>query len=426
MDKLIVTGKKAIHGEVTISGAKNAVLPIIVGALLAEDITVLHDVPKLSDVATIKEVLEILGAKITFENHTMTIDSRDLNNWDAPYNYVQKMRASVLIMGPLLARLGKAKISMPGGCAIGTRPIDLHLKGLEALGADIQINHGDMNAVVPGGKLKGNRIYLDFPSVGATEHIMMAATTAEGTTVIENAAEEPEIVDLANFLNSMGANVRGAGTNVIKIEGVEQLHGTTYTIIPDRIEAGSYMIAAAITGGDLLVKNVIIDHIKPLIAKMIECGVEIIEEGNNLRVRSNGRLKAVDIKTMPYPGFPTDMQAQFMALMTVAEGTSVFTETVFENRFMHADELRRMGANIKIDGRNAIVEGVSRLTGCKVKATDLRAGAALIVAALAAEGQTEITELQYIDRGYEDLIEKFQTIGADIVRISDGATEILK
>ncbi len=424
MDKLIVTGKKAIHGEVTISGAKNAVLPIIVGALLAEDITVLHDVPKLSDVATIKEVLEILGAKITFENHTMTIDSRDLNNWDAPYNYVQKMRASVLIMGPLLARLGKAKISMPGGCAIGTRPIDLHLKGLEALGADIQINHGDMNAVVPGGKLKGNRIYLDFPSVGATEHIMMAATTAEGTTVIENAAEEPEIVDLANFLNSMGANVRGAGTNVIKIEGVEKLHGTTYTIIPDRIEAGSYMIAAAITGGDLLVKNVIIDHIKPLIAKMIECGVEIIEEGSNLRVRSNGRLKAVDIKTMPYPGFPTDMQAQFMALMTVAEGTSVFTETVFENRFMHADELRRMGANIKIDGRNAIVEGVSRLTGCKVKATDLRAGAALIIAALAAEGQTEITELQYIDRGYEDLIEKFQTIGADIVRISDGTTEI--
>ena len=391
---------------------------------MAEDITVLHDVPKLSDVATIKEVLEILGAKITFENHTMTIDSRDLNNWDAPYNYVQKMRASVLIMGPLLARLGKAKISMPGGCAIGTRPIDLHLKGLEALGADIQINHGDMNAVVPGGKLKGNRIYLDFPSVGATEHIMMAATTAEGTTVIENAAEEPEIVDLANFLNSMGANVRGAGTNVIKIEGVEKLHGTTYTIIPDRIEAGSYMIAAAITGGDLLVKNVIIDHIKPLIAKMIECGVEIIEEGSNLRVRSNGRLKAVDIKTMPYPGFPTDMQAQFMALMTVAEGTSVFTETVFENRFMHADELRRMGANIKIDGRNAIVEGVSRLTGCKVKATDLRAGAALIIAALAAEGQTEITELQYIDRGYEDLIEKFQTIGADIVRISDGTTEI--
>lgn len=419
MDKIIVTGGKIIHGEITISGAKNAVLPIIVGTLLAEDITVLHDVPKLSDVATIKEVLEILGAKVTIEEHTMTVDSRTLNNYNAPYNYIQKMRASVLIMGPLLARLGKAKISMPGGCAIGTRPIDLHLKGLEALGADIQINHGDMNATVTNGKLRGSRIYLDFPSVGATEHIMMAAATAEGTTVIENAAEEPEIVDLANFLNSMGANIRGAGTNVIKIEGVEKLHGTTYTIIPDRIEAGSYMIAAAITGGDLVVRNVIVDHIKPLIAKLAECGMEIVEEGNNLRIIGKRPLKAVDIKTMPYPGFPTDMQAQFMALMTVAEGTSVFTETVFENRFMHADELRRMGANIKIDGRNAIVEGVSRLTGCKVKATDLRAGAALIIAALVAEGKTEITELQHIDRGYEDLIQKFQTIGADIVRIND-------
>lgn len=419
MDKIIVTGGKTIHGEITISGAKNAVLPIIVGTLLAEDITVLHDVPKLSDVATIKEVLEILGAKVTIEGHTMTVDSRTLNNYNAPYNYIQKMRASVLIMGPLLARLGKAKISMPGGCAIGTRPIDLHLKGLEALGADIQINHGDMNATVTNGKLRGSRIYLDFPSVGATEHIMMAAATAEGTTVIENAAEEPEIVDLANFLNSMGANIRGAGTNVIKIEGVEKLHGTTYTIIPDRIEAGSYMIAAAITGGDLVVRNVIVDHIKPLIAKLAECGMEIVEEGNNLRIIGKRPLKAVDIKTMPYPGFPTDMQAQFMALMTVAEGTSVFTETVFENRFMHADELRRMGANIKIDGRNAIVEGVSRLTGCKVKATDLRAGAALIIAALVAEGKTEITELQHIDRGYEDLIQKFQTIGADIVRIND-------
>ena len=419
MDKIIVTGGNTIRGEVTISGAKNAVLPIIVGALLAEDITVLHDVPKLSDVATIKEVLEILGAKVTIEDHTMTIDSRNLNNYNAPYNYIQKMRASVLIMGPLLARLGKAKISMPGGCAIGTRPIDLHLKGLEALGADIQINHGDMNATVIDGKLKGARIYLDFPSVGATEHIMMAAATAEGTTIIENAAEEPEIVDLANYLNSMGAMIRGAGTNVIKVEGVEKLHGTNYTIIPDRIEAGSYMIAAAITGGDLTVKNVIVDHIKPLIAKLVECGMEIHEEGNNLRIIGKQPLKAVDIKTMPYPGFPTDMQAQFMALMTVAEGTSVFTETVFENRFMHADELRRMGANIKIDGRSAIVEGVSRLTGCKVKATDLRAGAALIIAALAAEGQTEITELQHIDRGYGDLIKKFQTIGADIVRINE-------
>ena len=418
MDKLIVTGGNTIRGEVTISGAKNAVLPIIIGALLADDVTVLHDVPNLSDVATIREILETLGADITYENHTMTIDCRKVDRYTAPYDYIQKMRASVLIMGPLLARFGKAKISMPGGCAIGTRPIDLHLKGLEALGAKIQINHSDMDAEVLQGRLQGSRVYLDFPSVGATEHIMMAAATAEGTTIIENAAEEPEIVDLANFLNSMGASVRGAGTNIIKVDGVEKLHGTTYTIIPDRIEAGSYMIAAAITGGDLLVKNVITDHLKPLTAKLEECGVEIIEEGGNVRVKGHLPIKATDVKTMPHPGFPTDMQAQFMALMTVADGTSVVTETVFENRFMHADELRRMGANIKTDGRSAVVEGVRQLVGCKVKATDLRAGAALIIAALVADGQTEITGLNYIDRGYEDLIEKFQTIGADIVRIN--------
>ena len=417
MDKLIVKGGNPIRGEVTISGAKNAVLPIIIGALLADDVTVLHDVPKLSDVATISEILQILGAKITFENNTMTIDGRTVNNYTAPYDVIQKMRASVQIMGPLLARFGKANISMPGGCAIGTRPIDLHLKGLEALGARIQIDQGAMDAVVPEGKLRGSRIYLDFPSVGATEHIMMAAVTAEGTTIIENAAEEPEIVDLANFFNSMGANVRGAGTNVIKIDGVERLHGTNYTIIPDRIEAGSYMIAAAIAGGDVLVKNVIVDHIKPLISRLRDCGVEIIEEGNNLRVIGHLPFKATDIKTLPYPGFPTDMQAQFMALMVMAEGTSVITETVFENRFMHVDELRRMGANIKVDGRNAIVEGVTHLAGASVKATDLRAGAALITAALVAEGETEITGLQYIDRGYEDLVEKFRGIGADIVRV---------
>lgn len=423
MDKIIVTGGNTIHGEVTISGAKNAVLPIIAGTLLAGDITILHDVPNLSDVAIMKEILEVLGASVTFENHTMTIDCRNVNSVTAPYHYIQKMRASVQIMGPLLARFGKAKISMPGGCAIGTRPIDLHLKGLEALGATIIIDHGDMDATVHAGRLKGSRIYLDFPSVGATEHIMMAAALAEGTTIIENAAEEPEIVDLANFLNSMGAIVRGAGTKVIKIEGVEKLHGTEYTIIPDRIEAGSYMIAAAITGGNLLVKNVIVDHVKPLLAKLEECGVEVREEDSNLRIIGSDVIRAADIKTLPYPGFPTDMQAQFMALMCVAEGTSIFTETIFENRFMHADELRRMGANIKTDGRSAIVEGVSRLTGCKVKATDLRAGAALIIAALAAEGQTEITELHHIDRGYENLIEKFQTIGADIVRVSIDETE---
>lgn len=423
MDKIIVTGGNTIRGEVTISGAKNAVLPIIAGTLLSKDITILHDVPNLSDVWIMKEILEVLGASVQFEHHTLTIDCRNVNNVAAPYHYIQKMRASVQIMGPLLARFGKAKISMPGGCAIGTRPIDLHLKGLEALGASITIDHGDMDAIVPSGKLKGSRIYLDLPSVGATEHIMMAATLAEGTTIIENAAEEPEIVDLANFLNSMGAIVRGAGTRVIKVEGVAALHGTEYTIIPDRIEAGSYMIAAAITGGNLLVKNVIADHVKPLLAKLEECGVEVREEGNNLRIIGPEIIRAVDIKTLPYPGFPTDMQAQFMALMSVANGTSIFTETIFENRFMHADELRRMGANIKTDGRSAIVEGVSRLNGCKVKATDLRAGAALIIAALVADGQTEITELQHIDRGYENLIEKFRTIGADIVRVRVEETE---
>lgn len=418
MDKIIVTGGKPIHGEVTISGAKNAVLPIIVGAILAEDVTVLKDVPNLSDVNTITSVLEMLGAKITIEDHVMTIDSRYVDKYDAPYEIIQKMRASVLIMGPLLARLGRANLSMPGGCAIGTRPIDLHLKGLEALGALIQIHDGNIAAFVPNGKLRGSRIYLDFPSVGATEHIIMAATLAEGTTILENAAEEPEIVDLANFLNSMGANIRGAGTNVIKIEGVERLHGTTYTIIPDRIEAGSYMVAAAICHGNVLIKNVIVDHVRSLIEKLEESGAQVIEEGDGLRVIGGENVRATDIRTMPYPGFPTDMQAQYMALMSVAEGTSVITETIFENRFMHADELRKMGANIKTDGRNAIVVGTPKLVGAKVKATDLRAGAALIIAALVAEGQTEIAELKHIDRGYENLIEKFRSIGADIVRVS--------
>ncbi len=411
-------GGKALKGEVVISGAKNAVLPIIVGALLAEDICTINDVPDLADVATISEVLEGLGVKVSRNGSTMLVDSRHIDNITAPYEYIQKMRASVLIMGPLLARKGQAKISMPGGCGIGTRPIDLHLKGLEALGARISLEHGDIDAKVDG-RLKGARIYLDFPSVGATENIMMAAVLAEGVTVLENAAEEPEIVDLANFLNSMGAKVRGAGTSVIKIEGVDSLSKAVHTVIPDRIEAGTYLIAAAITGGDVLLKNVIIDHIKPVIAKLGECGIDVIEEDNNLRVISNGQFKAVDIKTLPYPGFPTDMQAQFMALMAVANGISVFNETVFENRFMQADELRRMGANIKVDGRNAIIEGVEKLTGCQVKASDLRAGAALVIAGLVAEGETEITGLQHLDRGYENLVEKFTAIGADIRRVTD-------
>jgi len=416
LDKIIVTGGNSLKGKITISGAKNAVLPIIVASLLSTGKCKIQDVPNLADVNIITEVLEILGAKTNFVGNTLEIDSSNITGYEAPYDYVRRMRASVLIMGPLLSRLGRVKISMPGGCAIGTRPIDLHLKGLEALGATICMVHGTIEARAD--KLKGAKIYLDFPSVGATENIMMAATLAQGTTIIENAAEEPEIVDLANFLNSMGAVVKGAGTNVIKIEGVESLGETTHTVIPDRIEAGSYLVAGAITGGDLLLENVIVDHLKPVIAKLQESGVQVYEENGGLRVISNGRLKAVDIKTLPYPGFPTDMQAQFMALMSVSKGTSLITETVFENRFMHADELKRMGADIRIEGRSAVIEGVEKITGCPVKATDLRAGAALIIAGLVAEGTTEITGVHHIDRGYENIVEKLQAVGAKIERVT--------
>jgi len=415
LDKIIVTGGAKLEGKITISGAKNAVLPIIVASLLSSGKCKIQDVPRLADVDTISEVLEILGAKVSFEGNTLDIDSSNVNNFEAPYEYVRKMRASVLVMGPLLARLGKVKISMPGGCAIGTRPIDLHLKGLEALGAVISMDHGNIEARAE--KLKGTKIYLDFPSVGATENIMMAATLAEGTTVIENAAEEPEIVDLANFLNSMGAIVKGAGTNVIRIEGVKALGESTHTVIPDRIEAGSYLVAGAMTGGNLLLENVIVDHLKPVIAKLQECGTEVYEENNCLRVIGKETIKAVDIKTLPYPGFPTDMQAQFLALMTKSTGTSLITETVFENRFMHADELKRMGADIKVEGRSAVVEGTKKLYGCPVKATDLRAGAALIIAALVAEGDTEISGVHHIDRGYENIVEKLRSVGAKIERL---------
>ena len=415
LNKIIVTGGTRLEGNITISGAKNAVLPIIVAALLSNEKCVIHDTPRLADVETICEVLAILGANINFQGNTLEIDSRHINSYEAPYDYVRKMRASFLVMGPLLARLGRAKISMPGGCAIGTRPIDLHLKGFEALGAQISSGHGYIEAKAD--KLIGAKIYLDFPSVGATENIMMAATLAKGTTIIENAAEEPEIVDLSNFLNSMGANVKGAGTNVIKIEGVESLGSTTHTVIPDRIEAGSFLVAGAITGGNLLLENVIVDHLKPMIAKLEESGVKIFEENNGLRVIGNGLIKAVDIKTLPYPGFPTDMQAQFMSLMAKAHGTSLVTETIFENRFMHADELKRMGADIKIEGRSAVIEGSKPLTGCPVKASDLRAGAALILAGLVAEGQTEISCIEHIDRGYEDIVGKLAKVGANIKRI---------
>lgn len=421
MEKLIIHGGHELHGRVKISGAKNAVLPIIAATLLAQDKPcVLDEVPYLNDVCTIAEVLRQLGAKVDFnrQQHTLFVDSTVLKTVDAPYDLVRKMRASFVIMGPLLARYGKAKISMPGGCAIGTRPIDLHLKGFEALGAEIEIGHGFISATAPNG-LKGTSIYLDFPSVGATENIIMAACMAEGQTILENAAQEPEIIDLANFLNIMGAKIRGAGTNVIKITGVPKLIGHNYTIIPDRIEAGTYMVAVAMTGGDIYIENAISEHLKPVIAKLNEAGVKIEEDIDGIRVSCNNRPKAIDIKTLPYPGFPTDMQAQFMAMLTIADGTGLVTETVFENRFMHVDELKRMGACIKVDGRTSIVEGVSSLNGCQVKATDLRAGAAMVLAGLVANGETEVSYIHHIDRGYDNLVEKLCGLGADICRVDN-------
>lgn len=415
MDKIIIQGGVPLNGAITVSGSKNAVLPIIVACLLSGENCRIQDVPKLADVETICEVLSELGALVRrTDDNTLDIKCDQINSHQAPYDYVSKMRASVLVMGPLLARLGQARIPLPGGCAIGTRPIDLHLKGFEALGVRIGMEHGYITACAP--KLTGARIYLDYPSVGATENIMMAAALAAGTTILENAAEEPEIVDLANFINRLGGKVKGAGTKIIKVEGVKSLGSTAHTVIPDRIEAGSYMVAAAISGGDLILENVIIDHLKPVIAKLIEMGVEIEETPSGLRVKREGPLKAVDVKTLPYPGFPTDMQAQFMSLLSIAQGTSILTETVFENRFMHAEELKRMGADIKIEGRSAVIEGMTRLTGAPVKATDLRAGAALIIAGLAAEDETAVTNVFHIDRGYDNIVEKLKLVGAKIRR----------
>lgn len=413
MEKLSITGGKRLTGKITVSGAKNAVLPIIAASLLAESQSHLQEAPRLADVYTIIQLIQELGAKAYWQDsNSLTIDTSSIEEVEAPQEFVRKMRASFLVMGPLLAKKGHAKMWLPGGCAIGSRPIDLHLKGFAALGADIDIGHGLVEAKAD--RLTGARVYLDFPSVGATENIMMAATLAEGTTIIENAAEEPEIVALATFLNSMGAKVTGAGTNIIRIEGVKELHGTTHTIIPDRIEAGTYMVAAAATGGDVLVDNVITDHLKPIIAKLEEAGAEIYEENGGIRVKGKDRLQAVDIKTLPYPGFPTDMQAQMMALLTVAKGTSVVVETVFENRFMHVDELKRMGADIVIEGHTAVVKGMPKLSGAPVKATDLRAGAALVIAGLMAEGTTQLDCVHHIHRGYENLVEKLRGLGAQI------------
>jgi len=424
LEKIIVRGGKRLNGTVRVEGAKNAVLPIIAAALLASDgKNVLSEVPVLSDVYTINEVLRHLNAEVVFENNKVTIDASKELNIEAPFEYVRKMRASVQVMGPLLARNGRARIALPGGCAIGSRPIDQHLKGFEAMGAKVQVGNGFVEAYVEG-ELKGAKIYLDFPSVGATENIMSAATLAKGTTILENAAKEPEIVDLANFLNAMGAKVRGAGTGTIRIEGVDKLYGANHSIIPDRIEAGTFMVAAAITGGDILIENAVPEHLRSITAKMEEMGVKIIEENEGVRVIGPDKLKAVDIKTMPHPGFPTDMQSQMMALLLQADGTSMITETVFENRFMHVEEFRRMNADIKIEGRSVIMNGPNSLQGAEVAATDLRAAAALILAGLVSEGYTRVTELKHLDRGYVDFHKKLAALGATIERVNEKVEEV--
>lgn len=421
MDRIIVKGGNTLKGEVGVEGAKNAVLPILTASLLASDgKSELVNVPALSDVETINNVLSVLNAKIKYneKQQSVTVDaSKDLSE-EAPYEYVSKMRASILVMGPLLARLGRAKVALPGGCAIGSRPIEQHLKGLEALGAEIHQEAGYIYAEAPQG-LVGNEIHFDFPSVGATQNIMMAASLAKGRTVIENVARGPEIVDLANYINEMGGDIKGAGTDTVIINGVESLKGVKHAIIPDRIEAGTLMIAAAITRGDVLVKGAIKEHMTSLVYKLEEMGVELDYTEEGIRVTAPEKLQPVDIKTLPHPGFPTDMQSQMMALLLTAEGHKVVTETVFENRFMHVAEFKRMNAQISVEGRSAKIEGKSALQGAQVKATDLRAAAALILAGLVADGETIVTELKHLDRGYVDFHGKLKSLGANIERIND-------
>ncbi|HEG7324892.1 TPA: UDP-N-acetylglucosamine 1-carboxyvinyltransferase [Staphylococcus aureus] len=421
MDKIVIKGGNKLTGEVKVEGAKNAVLPILTASLLASDKpSKLVNVPALSDVETINNVLTTLNADVTYkkDENAVVVDATKTLNEEAPYEYVSKMRASILVMGPLLARLGHAIVALPGGCAIGSRPIEQHIKGFEALGAEIHLENGNIYANAKDG-LKGTSIHLDFPSVGATQNIIMAASLAKGKTLIENAAKEPEIVDLANYINEMGGRITGAGTDIITINGVESLHGVEHAIIPDRIEAGTLLIAGAITRGDIFVRGAIKEHMASLVYKLEEMGVELDYQEDGIRVRAEGELQPVDIKTLPHPGFPTDMQSQMMALLLTANGHKVVTETVFENRFMHVAEFKRMNANINVEGRSAKLEGKSQLQGAQVKATDLRAAAALILAGLVADGKTSVTELTHLDRGYVDLHGKLKQLGADIERIND-------
>ncbi|MBQ2972802.1 MAG: UDP-N-acetylglucosamine 1-carboxyvinyltransferase [Clostridia bacterium] len=418
MEKFIINGGTPLHGEIEISGAKNAALAIIPAAILSQDVCVIENLPcSISDIGYMMKILKQIGAQIKVINkNTIEIDSRHVNSYVISHDMTKHLRASYYFIGALLGRFSRAKVSMPGGCYLGPRPIDQHIKGFELLGATVSV---DDNAIVnaKAESLTGSPIYLDMVSVGATVNILLAAVKAKGLTVIENAAKEPHIVDLANFLNSMGADIRGAGTDVIKIRGVDHLHGCTYSIIPDQIEAGTYMVAAAATYGDVLIKNVIPKHLESISKKLIECGAEVEEFDDAVRVSLNRRPDKCTIKTMPHPGFPTDMQPQIAVLLALADGTSIISESVWSNRFRYTEQLNRMGANIKADGQLAVVQGVEQLKGAPVKADDLRAGAAMIIAGLAASGTTEIEDILHIDRGYEDVVEKLKGIGADIKRV---------
>lgn len=411
---MIIQGKRQLRGEVEISSSKNAILPIIAATILTDEKIVINKVPRIKDVAIITQIIQELGSQVEQKDKQLLFQGASFENYP-PYDLVRQMRASFLIMGPLLTRYGKVRVSLPGGCAIGNRPIDLHLKGFHAMGADISFKGGDV--IAKARQLQGQHIYLDYPSVGATENIIMAAALADGTTYIENAALEPEIIDLANFINNMGGIISGAGSNVIKIQGVKELSATEYTPIPDRIEAGTYMLAVAATGGQAIIKNIIPEHLKAITAKLEESGAEIIEEDSYLIVKREAKIKPVYIKTLPYPGFPTDMQAQFMAYLSCANGSSIISESVFENRFMHVQELLRMGADIKTEGKTAIIRGAKELTGAHVNATDLRAGAALIIAGLAANGKTIVSGNEHVQRGYENISQKLNAMGADIQAI---------
>ena len=418
MDKLIVKGPSRLVGEVSVSGAKNSVLALMASALLTKE-TTLSNVPMLKDIETFCTLLTHMGSEVAIDKTTksLTIKTPDKINAEAPYDLVKTMRASIMVLGPLVARFKKARVSLPGGCAIGARPVNLHLSGLEKMGATVEIDHGYVT--VESDKLKGAKIYLDYPTVTGTANLMMAAVLADGTTILENSAQEPELVELETVLNKMGAQVSGAGTDKIKIEGVEELNPVSHSVMPDRIEAGTFMVASAMTQGNVLIKDCPLDNLEALRVKLIESGTEIISEDDGVRVVGNYPYNSVDIKTHPYPGFPTDMQAQIMAMMALGSGLSVITELVFENRFMHVSELDRMGADITIDGRNAIVKGVARLSGAPVMATDLRASASLVLAGLVAEGTTEITRIYHLDRGYEHIEDKLKALGADIERVKE-------